>query len=87
MKGHQVTIISKKKVFDKMLNCLQKKKYRTNSSNQLNKKKEHEKMRTQVVGQLRGGVNQLLLCLNNNAHFKLFTENLMMITIIQGSKQ
>jgi hypothetical protein len=34
-----------------------------------------------VVGQLRGGggggggVNQLLLCLNNYAHFKLFTWN------------
>jgi hypothetical protein len=34
-----------------------------------------------------GGVNQLLLCLNNYAHFKLFTEHSMTITIMQGSKQ
>jgi hypothetical protein len=30
----------------------------------------------------RGGVNQLLLCLNNYAHFKLITKHYMMITII-----
>jgi hypothetical protein len=40
-----------------------------------------------IVGQLRGGVNQLLPCLNNNSYFKLFAENLMTITIMQGSKQ
>jgi hypothetical protein len=39
------------------------------------------------VGQLRGGVNQLLPCLNNNAYFKFFAEHLMTITIMQGSKQ
>jgi hypothetical protein len=38
------------------------------------------------VGQLRGGVNQLLLCLNNYTHFKLFTEHSITITMIQGSK-
>jgi hypothetical protein len=40
-----------------------------------------------IVGQLRGGVNQLLLCLNNYSHFELFIEHSMMITIKQGSKQ
>jgi len=40
------------------------------------------------VGQLRGwGVNQLLLSLNNYAHFNFITELSMMITIMQGSKQ
>jgi hypothetical protein len=29
-----------------------------------------------IVGQLRGGVNQLLLCLNNYGSFKLFVETL-----------
>jgi hypothetical protein len=38
---------------------------------------------THIVGQLRGEVNQLLLCLNNYAHFKLFIEHSMMITIKQ----
>ena len=40
-----------------------------------------------VVGQLRGGVNQLLPCLNNYASFKIFTRNSMMITIMQRNKQ
>jgi hypothetical protein len=35
----------------------------------------------------RGGVNQLLPCLNNYAYFKLFAEHLMTITIMQGGKQ
>jgi hypothetical protein len=39
-----------------------------------------------VVGQLRGGVNQLLPSLNNYAHFKFITKLSMMITIMQGSK-
>jgi hypothetical protein len=41
------------------------------------------------VEQLRGGggVNQLLLCLNNYASFKIFTRHSMMITIMQGNKQ
>jgi hypothetical protein len=34
-----------------------------------------------------GGVNQLLPCLDNYAYFKLFAENLMTITIMQGGKQ
>jgi hypothetical protein len=39
------------------------------------------------VGQLRGGVNQLLPCLNNYASFKIFTRHSMMITIMQRNKQ
>jgi hypothetical protein len=40
------------------------------------------------VGQLRGGgVNQLLLGLNNYDYLKLFTQNLMTVTIMQGCKQ
>jgi hypothetical protein len=39
------------------------------------------------VGQLRGGVNQLLPCLNNYASFKILTRHSMMITIMQGNKQ
>jgi hypothetical protein len=39
------------------------------------------------IGQLRGGVNQLLSCLNNYASFKIFTRHSMMITIMQGNKQ
>jgi hypothetical protein len=35
----------------------------------------------------RGGVNQLLPCLNNYASFKIFTRHSMMITIMQGNKQ
>jgi hypothetical protein len=42
----------------------------------------------QIVGQLRGEVvNQLLLCLKNYSHFKLFTKHLMTITMMQGSKK
>jgi hypothetical protein len=41
----------------------------------------------EFVGQLRGGVNQLLPCLNNYASFKNFTRHSMMITIMQGYKQ
>jgi hypothetical protein len=40
-----------------------------------------------AVGQLRGGVNQLLPCLNNYASFKIFTRHSMMITIMQGNEQ
>jgi len=39
------------------------------------------------VGQLRGGLNQLLPCLNNYAYFKLFTQKLMKVTIMHGIKQ
>ena len=39
------------------------------------------------VGQMRGGVNQLLLCLNNYASFKFFTRHSMIITIMQENKQ
>jgi hypothetical protein len=39
------------------------------------------------VGQLRGGVNQLSLSLNNYASFKIFIRHSMMITIMQGNKQ
>jgi hypothetical protein len=39
------------------------------------------------VGQLRGGVNQLLPCLNNNASFEIFTRHSMMITIMKRNKQ
>jgi hypothetical protein len=39
------------------------------------------------VGQLRGGVNQLLLFLNNYTYFKFFTEHSMTITIMQASKK
>jgi hypothetical protein len=41
----------------------------------------------EIVGQLRGGVNQLLPCLNNYASFKIFIRHSMMITIMQGNKQ
>jgi hypothetical protein len=44
-------------------------------------------LRVLYVGQLRGGVNQLLLCLNNYAYFKFITELSMKITIMQGGKQ
>jgi hypothetical protein len=42
-----------------------------------------------IVGQLRGGggLNQLLLCLNNYSHLNFFTEHSMKITLMQGSKQ
>ena len=39
-----------------------------------------------IVGQLRGGVNQLLPCLNNYGSFKIFTGHSMMITMM-GNKQ
>jgi hypothetical protein len=42
----------------------------------------YENIAAPLVGQLRGGVNQLLPCLNNYAYFKLFAENLMKITIM-----
>jgi hypothetical protein len=45
------------------------------------------KRREKNVGQLRGGVNQLLPCLNNYASFKIFTRHSMMITIMQRDKQ
>jgi hypothetical protein len=40
-----------------------------------------------IVGQLSGGVNQLLLCLNNYSYFKLFTDHLMTIIIMHIGKQ
>jgi hypothetical protein len=44
------------------------------------------------VGQLRGGGESVvtiitIMCLNNYAYFKLFTEHSMTITIMQRGKQ